>query len=367
MPVNKMKFFDRIITTVLLVANLVAVFLLLFSVVSPKINPTVTVYPAFIGISFPFWVLLNILFVLLWLLRWKKIIFISLIGLLLSSSQIFNYFPLHGKISDVPESSIKFLTYNCMGLQDAISNKDSADNIITYLKESKADIICLQEYSYRLGGWFTEDYIRKKLSEYPYYRYVPHKGQTKRIHGIACFSKHPIVKMERIDFKSVYNQSAAFTIRFPGNKEVVVLNNHLESNSFDSEDKLNYNKAVSNLNLKFFWMNRTLFRKMAKAYRIRSVQADTIRKYIDKQDKPLIVCGDFNDTPVSYAYYKIRGNLKDAFASTGLGMGVTFNRDRFYFRIDHILYDKSLKAYNCTVDRVFYSDHYPVSCYFDFK
>ena len=78
----------------------------------------------------------------------------------------------------------------------------------------------------------------------------------------------------------------------------------------------------------------------------------------------IIVCGDFNDTPISYARRVIGQDMNDAFIQSGQGLGISYNQNRFYFRIDHILVSKNLRTYNCTVDRsIKDSDHYPIWCY----
>jgi len=76
----------------------------------------------------------------------------------------------------------------------------------------------------------------------------------------------------------------------------------------------------------------------------------------------VIVCGDFNDTPVSYAYRKVRGNLKDAFIESGWGTSNTYNGELPSFRIDYILCDHKFTAQNYHRDRVYYSDHFPIQC-----
>lgn len=76
---------------------------------------------------------------------------------------------------------------------------------------------------------------------------------------------------------------------------------------------------------------------------------------------PLIICGDFNDTPVSYCYQQIRGALSDSWEEAGWGPGITYNRNKFWFRIDHIFHSKHFKTIDIKVlDEYSYSDHYPV-------
>lgn len=106
-----------------------------------------------------------------------------------------------------------------------------------------------------------------------------------------------------------------------------------------------------------------LSRKLGAAYRIRGPQADNVSKHIASSPYPVLVVGDFNDLPSSYAYTKIRGNMKDAFVERGFGLGWTFSESILKFRIDHIFYDDAIELIDFKLDnKVRYSDHYPLYC-----
>jgi len=364
---DAMDSIKNIIRGSLILMNGGVAFLLLLSLLSPYIYPGLFSLPSFLGISFPFWVLFNLVFMVFWIYKWRIYFLISFCVLLLSIPQLSNYFPLHHQ-KEVPSKAIKLMTYNCMCFSDMDKKMESDDNILTYIARSNADIICLQEYMFATARhWnFDEKYIRRIMKKYPYYKFVS-KGKGENVsYGIACFSKFPITKVERISFESYYNLSAAFTIKIRKDKSIKVLNNHLESFKLTKEDKEAYSQTIKTLDTESMdEVKNNLLSKMSVAYKLRAKQADIIREYIDKQEKDLIVCGDFNDTPVSYTYHTIRQNLKDAFGSTGFGMGTTFNSHFIYFRIDHILHSPTIKAYNCKVNKVKYSDHYPVTCYFE--
>jgi endonuclease/exonuclease/phosphatase family metal-dependent hydrolase len=81
----------------------------------------------------------------------------------------------------------------------------------------------------------------------------------------------------------------------------------------------------------------------------------------------VVVCGDFNDTPVSYVYHKLRGDLKDAYVEAGRGLGGTYNGNLPSYRIDFILFDPSFEAYNYKRQTVKLSDHFPIMVTLDLK
>ena len=151
-----------------------------------------------------------------------------------------------------------------------------------------------------------------------------------------------------------------------GNDTLLVINNHLESNKILKSDVETYQEmmdAPSKQNL--LTGVRKLWGKVAKATSVRAKQADVLVETLrDSKEKSVVLCGDFNDTPISYTHQVLCDELQDAFVETGNGLGVSYNKDRLYVRIDHILVSKNLKVYDCTVDNsIQASDHYPVWCY----
>ena len=81
-----------------------------------------------------------------------------------------------------------------------------------------------------------------------------------------------------------------------------------------------------------------------------------------------MICGDFNDTPYSYAYLTAKGDLCDAYRDGGFGPMKTYYRNRFYFHIDHILYSGDfLDATACRRGSSRASDHYPLVADFMIK
>jgi endonuclease/exonuclease/phosphatase family metal-dependent hydrolase len=103
---------------------------------------------------------------------------------------------------------------------------------------------------------------------------------------------------------------------------------------------------------------------LRKAFARRALQAEAVKNHISKSPFPVIVAGDFNDTPVSYSYRKIRKGLNDSFVNSGYGAGFTYKGNYPPNRIDYILYNKSLVNSNFEIIKLKYSDHYPIMAYF---
>ena len=244
-----------------------------------------------------------------------------------------------------------------------LEKKDEKNPILSYLADSKADIICLQEYN-STGNkkYLTAEDIRKALKAYPYRSiHNPEKGGSQ----LACFSKFPILSARPIQYESTYNGSMQYTLKV-NEDTITLINNHLESNKLTKEDKVIYEDMIKDPDAKKVKTGlRQLIKKLAEASAIRSSQADSVASIIANSQYPTIIaCGDFNDASISYTHRILTQQLDDAFTQSGRGLGISYNLNKLYFRIDNILISPNLKAYNCTVDRsIKDSDHYPIWCY----
>ncbi len=81
---------------------------------------------------------------------------------------------------------------------------------------------------------------------------------------------------------------------------------------------------------------------------------------IQKSPYPAIICGDFNDTPMSYTYWKLSRGRRDSFKDAGKGFGATYSMLQPLLRIDYILSPKDVRATSHKIVKLKYSDHYPV-------
>ena len=357
-----MKYLGNLLIAPVLLLNILFVLLVLLVAYSPYVQPVEHPVWSCVGLTFPVFLLINVGFLVFWLIlqRYKSAL-VPLIGLLLCSGQIRTYFPINFQTDELPADGIKVLSYNIMGFAGCLKEKGE-NPILNYLKESGADIICLQEYGvHHSAKYLTQKDVDRALKAYPYH-YISRTGQKTQL---ACYSKYPILSVHPIKYVSDRNQS--YTYELQVDKDTLLLiNNHLESNKLTKADKIVYEEMIASPEQQKVKSGvRQLVKKLAEASAIRAPQADSVARVVEKsRHRYIVVCGDFNDTPISYAHRVIGQELKDAFVSAGCGPGISYNQNKFYFRIDHILTGKNLQAYNCMVDRsIKTSDHYPISCY----
>ena len=103
---------------------------------------------------------------------------------------------------------------------------------------------------------------------------------------------------------------------------------------------------------------------MKSAFLKREMQTDVLLDHMNNSPFPVQICGDFNDTPSSYAYNSLSKNRTDAFVESGSGFGTTYAGEFFpAFRIDFMLYDPPYHSTGFERHRIRYSDHYPISAY----
>lgn len=359
-----MKHIGKVFTYLILILNAFFIGMLLLTAYSPYIHPKAHPMESCMGLTFPIFLVINGCFLIFWLIASYKFAVIPLLGFLLCSPQIRTYIPINFSSRSIPKESIKVLSYNIMAFNN-MEKKDGKNSILEYIRNSDADIVCMQEYvtSETAKIHLNEKDIQKALKAYPYrdVQRVGNEGNNK----LACYSKYPILSARLLNYQSSYNGSVAYELKIDEDT-VLLINNHLESNKLTKEDKVVYEAMLKDPDAHTMKSGaRLLIRKLAEASAIRSAQADTIAKEIAQSPHPyVIVCGDFNDSPISYTHRVIAQKLDDAFTTSGLGLGISYNQNKFYFRIDNILTSKNLKAYRCTVDRsIKDSDHYPIWCY----
>lgn len=347
---------------VVLAVNAVFVLVFLLVAFSPYIHPAVHPLESCMGLTFPIFLAVNVAFVIFWLFIYWRYALLSLVALLMGSGAIRTYMPLNGTKKNIPEGAIKLLSYNTMQFGE-LKMEDGKNEVLEYLKASEADIICLQEYGEGGNGQLRAKDITEGLKNYKYKDI--HNVGTASYNRVAVFSKFPILSAKRVDYESSSNGSMVYDLLVNGDT-VMLINNHLESNKLTQADKEMYHEMLTERTREVVESgSKYLLGKLADASAIRSHQADTIANMIARSGrKYILTCGDFNDSPISYARRRIGEQLKDAFVSSGRGLGISYNRNMFYFRIDHILTSKSITTYNCTVDHsIKASDHYPIWCY----
>ena len=336
--------------TFFLFLNILSAVLLAFTYLSPYINPLEYRRIPLVGLFYPMLLFTNIGFILGWVyLKKIKYSALSILVILLGLQHLFSLISIPYLQESVPitKDAIRVSSYNVNNFQDIAWKNGfqpaAIKNLVKTFKET--DYICTQEVHYT--SWKM---IEKEL-KYPY------AYGTK---GTRIFSKQPFLKKGTINFGKSTNSCTWVDIPF-NSQTIRLYSVHLESNHITPATKKIVKKTEVSIKERI-----KLLRGMISQYlyrtRLRVQQTEKILQHIKNSPHPVVVCGDFNDAPLSYIYRRFTKQLSDGFLQQGSGSGISFRGYIPLLRIDYIFADPVLQFQQYrTIRNIKYSDHYPVT------
>lgn len=349
--------------------NLWVVLFTLCAYLAPYISPVQMSFLMFVGVAFPWLLVINLIFVSIWALSRIRYWWYSAVVILIGWTHLTSVFGIHYKpINQLialkkganteggrSDTSIRVMSYNLHGgIAPNAKNKIMARlDLSRFLENQNPDVLCLQEFILAWG----ENFDNQMLNDIPFLKTYPY---WVRVQGndLAIFSRFPILNsgilLNRNESNgctysdiSVHEQ----TVRFYS----LQLQSNIVSNIADDLAKT---KDLTD-DESWFSIGRMLTRFRRHSI-IRARDAEIVKKHISESPYPVILCGDFNDIPVSYTYKTLSDGFTDSFQETGRGFGTTYAGHIPALRIDYILTDSRFTPLNCSILRVPHSDHYPV-------
>lgn len=345
--------------------NYVFVLALGLSYLSNFVNPNSVWILSFFGLTYPLIFIANLFFILLWLIHRKPYFLLSLFIILIGYGHIGKYIQFSGSSTEkLNKNNINILSFNVQNFSknySGVFDKEVQEKTFQFLEEQNADIVCIQEYSYAGENIYaSHSQLKKRLKadNYLYESYFK-PGQGKVV-GLVSFSRYPIVGKGIFSLKET-RKFGIYTDLIIAKDTIRLYNIHLESIRLNSDDYMYTNKDG------YTGKTTQIVKKLMLAYKKRAKQVNVLRKHIKDSPFPVIICGDFNDTPVSYTYHQLASNFKDAFICNGHGIGNSLIGKIPAFRIDYILYDKSFNSWSYEEIKIELSDHYPVKSSFSIQ
>jgi len=358
------------IKRILLILTLLLCVALEVAAYGGTIDPRITASPSVVVLALPYLVLLTGAVAVIWLLiGWWRHMILAVVAIAAAWPSVMVVCPLHMFPPKVKQDEellqFKVMTFNAQYfIHDEQEYWKNDNQAADYLLNSDADVILVQEGD--IGKYLEQmpsmkDKYAALKSKYPY-------RTDDKPHRISMLSRYPFsVVGEDIDEESpdpdVY--AVYYKMKIKG-RDLYIANVHLQSIMLSKDDKEFFKEYTAPHDMKKKIDERGKFRrdllsKLKLAFLRRADQVDMVRTRIAEMGENVMVCGDFNDTPCSYAYRTVRGmDLSDAYQECSFGPEITYHENRFLFRIDHILYRGDLRAVNMVRPDVKISDHYPL-------
>lgn len=346
--------------------NAVIVFFFLLACLAPYLNPQKWWFISFLGIGFPFLLLVVIIFLIWWLFIKPRYAVLSAVALLIGIKSISVFFAFHipKKFNYKKEpQSIRIASWNVARFIEMKRNNNKGSQtrlkMMELIRQQDADIFCMQEFFHSEDStWYPNlDYALNNLN-YPYYYYSRDNDGRKHFNGNIIFSRYPIIDSGIIHYpRPAFPESLVYADIKVNNDTIRVYTTHLQSLQFKKSDYARIDR-IKDAEEGIVSDSRAIFSKLRTGISYRKIQTDIVKQILGDSPYPFLFCGDLNDVPNSYTYFTIKGNLQDAFLKKGFGVGRTFSAVSPTLRIDYIFADKNFKInqFNRIVKN--YSDHY---------
>lgn len=342
--------------------NIIAVLFLLMSYAATVINPR-TFWPfAFLGLGYLPILIINLFFVVYWLLRRPKVALWTIIPILLGWNLLGQHLGMRAEKEETTktDSALRVMTFNAH-LFSKVKGKSSNEiktQVADLVKRVQPDVLSIQEYFSKIKG--TKQFTDQLLGDgnFPYFFFEPAMQSEHEGYGQIVFSKYPIIYSGVITKNEFGINRIIFTDIVKGNDTVRVYNVHLRSFGLQSEDKAFIQNPSTTPGDEH--TTKRVGRKLKTAFEAREKQAAGLREHIDSAKYPVIVMGDFNDTPMSYSVNLIGKDLINTFNEKGQGWGVTHYEMLPILQIDYIFCSKSFQVEQYKIVKEKLSDHYPV-------
>lgn len=352
------QWFRNRLKRILLLLNYVVSFLLLLSLFAYLIPPSFSVLPSFLSLGYIYLLSFNIAFLLFWLAKRQRFIYISLFSIIIGAKQFINFFAfsLGDEQADHAFSVMSFNAryFNAPFYKEEDILIDQIKTSLQIVNEAKPTILCAQEFSgkYKRHNSFVDKSLKSEGLRYSY------RGGKS---SLAIYSSFPIVGKEVISFDNSYNGAIKALIVI-NTDTIAVYSIHLESIRLgNDEGELLNQDNIQRLNqLETRQTYIRILSKLSRAFKRREEQVNTIKEHMNASRHPVFVCVDMNDLPTSYAYFKLKGSLSDAFTSSGFGIGSTYAGTLPFLRIDFCFFENGYQSVWYKRSETTNSDHYSI-------
>lgn len=353
------------------VLTILGLLALILSYLSPFVHPNTFKILPFFGLAYPIIILGVLLALVYWLFKWSRWALVILIVVVLGGKLHFR--SLSVTISEEvapPDSNLwRIMSYNVRLFDvynESLDGKlETRNKIMDLVSKQAPDVICFQEFYHqdKPTKFTTRDSLIQLLQIRDYHERYSHKIRERQNFGICMMSKYPMIAKGDVMFEN-FEHSDNYCIYadiVKGNDTIRVYNIHLQSIKLQQKDYELFGQEDQQAGSKPSTF-KLLLDKLRVAYPARAEQALRVVEHIQTSPYPVVVCGDFNDTPMSYVYQQFNRYLIDSFRETSSGIGKTYAGKVPAGRIDYIFHSPHLKAQNFQIQQQVLSDHLGIIC-----
>jgi len=317
----------------------------------PFLDPQKWWFISFLGLAFPFLLVLVIAFLAGWIIMLKpKLTLISGIALIASIQSVSVFFAFHrpGAFNYKKDPhSIRVMTWNVARFVELRVNNNSGSQtrlkMFDLIKKQDADILCMQEFHTSTLPEFYDNITPIKQLGYPYFYFSFDTDGDNLFYSSIIFSRYPIVDSGFIRYPRPTLPDVLLHADIKVNNDTIrVYTTHLQSLQFNKKDYDRLNK-IAGIEDSLLSNSRNIIAKMKRGYSNRSIQSRMVSDVLEDSPFPHLLCADLNDVPNSYTYNTVKGDMQDAFLKKGFGIGRTFSGISPTLRIDYILADKNFR------------------------
>jgi len=388
----------KLINIIAFPATVILAILLMLSGFVPTISPETNSWLPLLGLAFPVFFALMVVAFFYWLLqgKWRSLFALSCLLLNLGQASLYiqwNHLnaetqgsknasnglenkqegdgPVNKEALDMNAKKLKIITYNSQlfGLYQNESSVDivnteympAMDSFLQVLKRENADVVCLQEVYAKAGGLKALALFLKAEGGYDHSQ--TYTLSERRPYGMIVLSKYAIKRWKPLPLGSNTGNMAMWVdIEIPSeytflrNARIRIYNLHLQSFRFAKKDYevMQKQKEQKEIDMEG---SKGIISRLRLGYQRRAQQVGIVKQSVLNCDLPKVICGDFNDIPVSYSYRQLSAGMRDAFVEAGSGLETTYKGSMPSFRIDYVLFDNPMRAVNYKSIKEVPSDH----------
>lgn len=365
------NFFRRVTKHFFILLNITTAIIFLLGCYGYFFHPS-TLWPlGFLTLTAFYFLLGLIAFIFFWLFIKPVCSLISIVAILLAYKPLGNIIPYRLSNSfnkPKAENALRIMSWNVaqFNIMEDKQQPEIKSQMFSLINEYEPDIACFQEMVAEDSTVKDHGHIDGFLQELNFKNYFYTYNTKEDFWGYAHFgiiilSKYPIINKQTISFyPNDYNSIFQYADIVKGADTIRVFNVHLQSLRFSKENLKYIDKPTIEDENTALKESKNIIAKFKNGFLKRETQADRIHAEMIKSPYPIIVTGDFNDVPNSYAYHTIGGDMKNAFVEKGSGLGRTFSGISPVLRIDNIFVDKKMDVLQFNLVKKKLSDHFPI-------